>query len=69
MNKRLKNLLKTNSTYILEYLKSEYYPRYYKYYKNRKSLLLKVMAPHYLGGNNIPNICIELINYYKKTVI
>jgi len=69
MNKKLKYLLKNYNKSILEYLKSEYYPKYYSYYKNRKSLLLKLVTPHYLGGNNIPNISRELVDFYDKTVL
>jgi hypothetical protein len=69
MNKKLQNqILKFKKT-VGFYLKNEYKPKYYIYFKDYPVSIRHIVETYYLGGNNVPDTAGAIVSYVKNNLI
>lgn len=66
MNKKVRVLIGKFSKSIAWYMKQEYHPEYYKYYKKNLSKFQPFITALYWGGENIPNVVSSIIEDIKR---
>lgn len=69
MNKKLKNQILNFRNTVGFYLKNEYKPKYYSYFKDYSMSIRHIVESYYLGGNNAPDTAAHIVNYIKKNII
>lgn len=66
MNKKAKQALNDFYYSVLWYLKKEYKPKYYQFYRQNKTIMINFISQFYWGGESIPNVASEIVQYFKK---
>lgn len=66
MNKKAKQALNDFYYSVLWYLKKEYKPKYYKFCEQNEPSMKNYVSKFYWGGDNIPNVASEIVQYFKK---
>jgi hypothetical protein len=69
MNKKLKNQILNFRRLVGFYLKNEYKPKYYIYYKDYPPSIRHIVEGSYMGGNNVPDTAQFIVGYIKKNLI
>lgn len=66
MNKKAKQALNDFYYSVLWYLKKEYKSKYYQFYRQNKTIMINFISQFYWGGESIPNVAPEIVQYFKK---
>jgi hypothetical protein len=69
MNKKLKNQILNFRNMVGFYLKNEYKPKYYTYFKDYPLSIRQIVESYYMGGNNVPDTARVIVEYVKKNLI
>jgi hypothetical protein len=69
MNKKLKNQILQFRTFVDFYLKNEYKPKYYAYFKDYPVSIKHIVEGSYMGGHNAPDTARFIVDYVKKNLI
>lgn len=69
MNKKLHKQLVSFKKSVGSYLKDEYKPRYYSYYKDYSLSIKNIVESYYLGGNTVPETAGVVVSYIKKHIV
>jgi hypothetical protein len=69
MNEKLKNQILKFRNLVGFYLKNEYKPKYYTYFKDYPLSIRHIVESSYMGGNNVPDTALFVVDYIKKNLI
>jgi hypothetical protein len=69
MNKKIKNQILQFRKMVAFYLKNEYKPKYYVYFKDYPPSIKHIVESYYLGGNNVPDTANAVVSYIKTNLI
>jgi hypothetical protein len=68
MNKKLKNQILRFRKLVGFYIRNEYKPKYYTYYKDYPLSIRHIVESSYMGGNNVPDTSNMIIRYIKENL-
>jgi hypothetical protein len=69
MNKKLKNQILNFRNVVGFYLRNEYKPKHYTYFKDYPPSIRHIVESYYMGGNSVPDTARCVVDYIKKNLI
>ena len=68
MNKKLIKQLYNFRKRVGWYLRKEYKAKYSVYYKDYPLSIQNLVESYYIGGNNVPDTAIAVVEYIRKNI-